>query len=115
MSEEALWLAVIGRALEDCMPDIRINPPYLHVNVMQLLDIQRARKYFSGTNKEFVRVCCYAGLDPLFVLRKVKPMFDKYDKYAVIKVRKPRQYSLAMRERLINELVQEYNMRIEAL
>jgi|SRR6056300_95589 len=59
--EQRLWKAVIGTAAEDA------------VNIAELnVKDHEAENYFLNPGRNFYTVCQYAGLDPEYVLRKMR-------------------------------------------
>lgn len=65
--EQKLWLAVIGAAAEDAISDAEYDiKGYPRMNKSS--DIA----YFMEPTRNFYQVCYWAGLDPEYVLRKMR-------------------------------------------
>lgn len=62
MSEQALWVAVIGQAIEDATCDPGQSQ-------RRAQDQRDARAWLTVRNADFDRVCALAGLDPAYVRR----------------------------------------------
>lgn len=67
--EIALWKAVILQAAVD----LKSNSKKKIANTYRI----KALMWFSLKNKDFLQVCNWAGLDPLYVYKKIKPIKEK--------------------------------------
>ena len=67
--EIALWKAVILQAAVD----LKSNSKKKIANTYRI----KALMWFSLKNKDFLQVCNWAGLDPLYVYEKIKPIKEK--------------------------------------
>lgn len=67
--EIALWKAVILQAAVD----LKSNSKKKIANTYRI----KALMWFSLKNKDFLQVCNWAGLDPKYVYKKIKPIKEK--------------------------------------
>lgn len=66
-AEQKLWRAVIGAAAEDAVTIAELN-----------VKDHEDENYFLNPGRNFYTVCQYAGLDPEYVLRKMrKAIYDR--------------------------------------
>ncbi|MGB4192309.1 MAG: hypothetical protein WBJ81_07220 [Rickettsiales bacterium] len=67
--ENELWKAVIYQALED----LRLPPS----NKRYRTSRKQAKKWFIDEDKDFCKVCDYAGLDPKYVLKEAQKLIKQ--------------------------------------
>jgi len=66
--ERKLWLAVLGAAAKDAVDDNWLDYKGYPRGIHKTED----QNYFLHPTRNFYTVCAYAGLDPEYVLRKMR-------------------------------------------